>query len=136
MAKASGLKTAEAGKVARKGEVNLKAPYALIIEVITKMLYVSMIECLYSHPGNWPSRHMIRSNCSRNIYPHLVSGNFSILPRILCPVFLVYYSGYYVLFSSILPRILCPVFSSILLRRLYHLFTSILLRILSTVFNS
>lgn len=32
LAKASGLKTAEAGKVARKGEVNLKAPYALIIE--------------------------------------------------------------------------------------------------------
>ena len=33
MAKAGGLKTAEAGRAAKKGEVNLKAPFALIIEV-------------------------------------------------------------------------------------------------------
>ena len=44
MAKAAGLKTAEASNVGRKGEVNLKAPFALIIEVITVMLCVLLIE--------------------------------------------------------------------------------------------
>lgn len=33
LAKASGLRTAEAGRAAKKAEVNLKAPFALIIEV-------------------------------------------------------------------------------------------------------
>lgn len=46
LAKAAGLRTAEASKVVRKGEVNLKAPFALIIEVITERcnIYVPLMD--------------------------------------------------------------------------------------------
>jgi len=42
LAKAAGLKAAEVGKVTRKGEVNLKAPFALILEVNYCTLNVSI----------------------------------------------------------------------------------------------
>ena len=125
LAKAS-LKTAEAGKVAKKGEGNLKAPFALIIEVNICMGIVLMMPYLYSLLENWLSRHTIKLNCLRNTYHHQVSGNLSILLRISYSVFLsillrisytlllctlysfVYYSGYYAWHVACILQLLVP----------------------------